>query len=314
MDRALEPVVVVLLAVGLDVAFGDPPNRYHPAAWIGAALGWATNTFGHGSQNALVVRGAAVTLGVAALVTVVAAGLMLITRALGLAGLIVEAIALDTMMSLQGLRRAGLAVASELSVGDVPSARKTLAWHLVSRPTADLDEAHMVSATIESLAENLTDSFVAPLCFYLAFGLPGAALYRVVNTADAMIGYHEGVLEHFGKIAARLDDVFNVIPARLSAVALAIGAALAGLDGGMALRMMWRDHARTASPNAGWTMAAMAGALRVRLEKLGAYTLGDGPLPARQHIARAARALVAAAAVAMVVLLAVDMLIHAYWR
>jgi adenosylcobinamide-phosphate synthase len=154
----------------------------------------------------------------------------------------------------------------------------------VSRPTADLDPGEVAAATVESVAENLTDSVVAPALMYLAFGLPGAAVYRAVNTADAMIGYRDGALEHFGKLAARADDVLNLIPARISALAIVAAAAFTGASPRGALKTLWRDRRRTASPNAGWTMAAMAGALNVRLTKRDAYTLGDGPLPSPRHI------------------------------
>jgi len=120
-----------------------------------------------------------------------------------------------------------------------------------------------------------------------------------VNTADAMIGYRRGALEYLGKVAARADDVASWAPARLAAAALVAGAALAGADAGGAWRAWRRDGARTASPNAGRTMAAMAGALRVRLVKRGEYELGEGPLPDRVALARARRVALAAAALAV---------------
>ncbi len=305
MDTFASEVVVVLVAVVIDVMFGDPPNRWHPVAWMGAALRSGANVFARGSRARLLASGAAVTLGVGVVSGLVGWGITAAAGALGVGGLLLQAIALKSVLSLRDLRRAGLAVADDLARNDLVSARSGVALHLVSRDTRGLAVGHVASAAIESLAENLTDSFVAPLCFYLAFGLPGAALYRAVNTADAMLGYRDGVLEHFGKTAARLDDVLNLIPARLAAFALALGAALVRLDGLRAIRIMWRDHVRTASPNAGWTIAAMAGALGVRLEKLGAYTVGDGPLPGPLDIPRAARAIVAGAAVAGLLLLAI---------
>src|SRR5207248_3000674 len=167
-------------------------------------------------------------------------------------------------------------VAAALAGGDLDAARVALAQHLVSRPTATLARDEVASAVVESVAENLTDAFVAPLCFYLAFGLAGAAAYRAVNTADAMIGYRDGALEWFGKVAARLDDALNFVPARLAAAALVVGAAIAGENARAAVRVLWRDGARTASPNAGLTMAAMAGALGLTLAQRGAYRLGGG--------------------------------------
>jgi adenosylcobinamide-phosphate synthase len=166
----------------------------------------------------------------------------------------------------------------------------------VSRPVAGLDGAQLASAAIESVAENLSDSLVGPLLFYLLFDLPGALAYRAANTLDAMIGYH-GEYEDLGKAAARLDDLLNLLPARLSALLL-VGAAWLGCgDGRAAWGTLRRDRARTASPNAGWPMAAAAGALRVRLEKMDHYRLGSPfPDPTPRDIGRAVRLCYAAAA------------------
>jgi adenosylcobinamide-phosphate synthase len=169
----------------------------------------------------------------------------------------------------------------------------------VSRSTAGLDAGHVASAAVESVAENLTDGLLAPACFFLVGGLAGAAAYRAVNTADSMFGYHEGALEYFGKTAARLDDVLNLIPARIAALSLVAGAALVGEDARGAMAILRRDRGRTASPNAGWTMAAMAGALGVVFEKPGVYRLGDGALPVAADIERSIRVLRAAAGVSL---------------
>jgi adenosylcobinamide-phosphate synthase len=219
---------------------------------------------------------------------------------LGLAGTALEALALSCCLSVRGLWQAAAGVATCLERGDLAGARLALGFHLVSRPTADLDAGEVAAAAVESVAENLTDSIVAPALMYLLFGLPGAALYRAVNTADAMIGYREGALEHFGKLAARLDDVLNLVPARLAALALVVAAALTRGAPARAWSVMWRDHGRTASPNAGWTMAAMAGALGVRLVKREAYALGDGMLPTARELRHSLVVMAVAAALVLV--------------
>ena len=223
---------------------------------------------------------------------------------LGFVGLLIEAVVLTCLLSLRGLVSAAREVASHLSRGDLAAARRSVGYHLVSRPTAELDTGRVASATVESAAENLTDGLVAPVFFFLAGGLAGAAVYRVVNTADAMFGYRIGPLEYFGKIAARLDDLLNLIPARLAGLSLVAGAALVAGRGQGALACLSRDRRRTASPNAGWTMSAMAGALGVTLEKPGAYRLGAGDLPIAADIERSLRVLGAAAVVSLVVLIA----------
>lgn len=239
------------------------------------------------------IGGGALTVGVAVLAGGAAWELSVLAAHLGAAGIVLQALALKSTLSLRGLVVAARRVAGDLERGDLGAARASLARHLVSRPTATLGEGHVASAAIESVAENLTDGFVAPVCFFLAFGLAGAAVYRVVNTADAMFGYRDGVLEHFGKVAARLDDLLSLLPARFAAAMLVVGAALAGADAGSALRIGLRDRRLTASPNAGWTMAAMAGALGVALEKPDAYRLGDGRLPRAADIGESVKTMVA---------------------
>ena len=247
-----------------------------------------------------------VTLGIATLATAASMALVVFASMLGgrglvleALGLVVEALALKSMFSLRGLARTALAVAADLERADLGSARAAVGRDLVSRPTATLDAGQVASATVESVAENLTDAFLAPVLFFLAFGLPGAVAYRVINTADAMIGYREGTLFYFGRVAARLDDLLNLVPARLAALSLVAAAAIADADGRRAFTMMWRDHRGTASPNAGWTMAAMAGALGVTLAKPGAYRLGAGRVPTPADIARAIRLMATAAALAI---------------
>lgn len=264
-------------------------------AWIGGALAAGRRRLAHGSPGWLVVSGALLTLVVTALAAGAGWVVAVISGGLGSPGLLVEALALKATLALRGLADAARAVARDLDRGDLAAARASVGHHLVSRPTDGLDESRVASAAIESVAENLTDALVAPLLFYLVLGLPGAVAYRVVNTADAMIGYRVGALEHFGKAAARLDDLLNLIPARLAAVALVAAAALTGADARRSVRIMWRHHGRTASPNAGWTMAAMAGALRLALEKPGHYRLGEGRLPGAGDIPRSVRVMTAAA-------------------
>ena len=208
-----------------------------------------------------------------------------------------EALALKPAFAIRRLATAALEVRSALAADALDAARDGVGRHLVSRDVRGLDGPAIASAAVESVAENVTDSVAAPLLAYAAGGLPAAWGYRVLNTADAMWGYRDARYERFGKVAARLDDAANLLPARCAAAALVGGAALAGEDAAGAARTAWRDHGRTASPNAGWPMAAMAGALGVALEKRQTYRLGDGALPASPAaVDRAVRVFAGAAA------------------
>jgi adenosylcobinamide-phosphate synthase len=307
MASGPEAVAAVVVALALDRLVGDPPNRYHPVAWLGRLLTVGQRRLGSGSPAKLLLGGTALTLFAALLMGAAGWGIEHVAARLGRGRTLVEGAAMWLLLALQGLTVAARRVASDLARGDLDAARTIVGYHLVSRPTGALDPAEVASATVESVAENLTDSVVAPVGFYLAFGLTGAAVYRAVNTADAMIGYRVDTLEYFGKAAARLDDLLNLVPARLAAGAIALGAAFGGGSVRQAWRVLVRDHARTSSPNAGWTMAAMAGALGVTLSKPGVYRLGDGRSPDASDIDRSLRV------VGWAALLAISALATARW-
>jgi len=290
---------MLALALALDLLFGEPPNRWHPVAWVGGLLAWGMRRAPWSGPGTLVAAGAVLLLlGLAlALCPVV-----LLTRyagVLGWPGLLLQAWLLKCAFSLRGLYTAAREVREVLAGGQLGRARSLVGWHLVGRPTRDLSPRQVASATVESVAENLTDSVVAPLCFFLLGGLPAAWAYRVVNTADAMLGYRHGELEYLGKAAARLDDLLNWAPARLAGLGIILGAWIAGESTPRAWQVMLRDRRLTASPNAGWTMAAMAGALGVALEKPGAYQLGEGAAPGVETIDRALRVMLAAGGLAV---------------
>ena len=185
----------------------------------------------------------------------------------------IEGISLKPFFALRMLAEAGRQVRLPLTHDDIPMAREAL-QSLVSRDRSRLSAELIAAAAIESLAENLSDSIIAPLFFYALFGLPGAAMYRLCNTFDSMIGYH-GHYEYLGKPAARLDDILNWLPARLTALFISVCAPLYDGNSRGALRVWLRDARKTASPNAGHPMSAAAGALGVQLEKVGYYILGD---------------------------------------
>ena len=283
-----------------DFAAGEPPARWHPVVWLGRALGWAERR----APGRSVADGVAAVLAVTAGAWAAARLVAIAARRLGWPGVLLEALALKPAFALRRLAEATSGVEAALRAGDLPTARARVGRDLVSRPTGDLEADEVASAAIESVAENLVDSVTAPVLAYLAGGLPLAWAYRAVNTADAMWGYRDARYERFGKTAARLDDLVNLVPARLGAAALTAGAALAGEDGAGAARVAWTQHRRTASPNAGWPMAAMAGALDVGLAKRGAYRLGEGALPSSPDAIRRARRVVGAAAAITVALAA----------
>jgi adenosylcobinamide-phosphate synthase len=273
MTAAAHALWVLGGALALDVVVGEPPAAVHPVVWMGRLQRrlrrWAPRrpapAFAWGCLMAaagpLVFAGAAWAL-------------LRATATLGWLQLAIEVWLLKSAFAIRALGGAATAVARALAAGDLPAARQGLR-SLVSRDTSALSEPLLAAAAVESVAENTSDSLVAPLFYFVVAGVPGAIAYRACNTLDAMIGYH-GETEWLGKAAARLDDVANLAPARLTAALLVVASALAGGSATGALRIWWRDGGRTESPNAGRPMAAMAGALDVQLTKVGHYRLGDG--------------------------------------
>jgi adenosylcobinamide-phosphate synthase len=278
-------IFVLILAVVIDWFFGDPPNAWHPVAWFGRIAQAMERHALSDNPRAELVYGASITASGIALAALPAFVIERLLQRIGQPrGLPLRVLATAALLKVtfawRGLIRAGKDVQRDLETCAPADARADLRA-LVSRNTQELDTSQLSAAAIESLAENASDSFVAPLFYYYLFGLPGAFAYRAVNTLDSMIGYH-GQYEFLGKVAARLDDVLNFVPARLTALLLVLAARLTRHDARCAWQTMQRDHVRTESPNAGYPMSAMAGALDVRLEKLGHYRLnenGNAPQP-----------------------------------
>ena len=275
----------------LDAALGDP-RRLHPVAGFGRLAGvverrlYAPNRAA-GAGYVAVAVGAPVTLAVAATLATrrrpwLRAGLMAVTTWAVLGGTTLR-------------REAGL-VADSLADGDLPAARRRLP-HLCGRDPSTLDESELARATVESVAENSSDAEVAPLVWGALAGVPGLVGYRAVNTLDAMVGHRSARYRRFGTAAARLDDVANLAPARLTAALTVVAARVVGGSWRGALRTWLRDGGRHPSPNAGRCEAAMAGALGIRLGGRNVYgqrveqrpTLGDGRTAKPDDIRAAAR-------------------------
>lgn len=263
-------VDVLLLALALDWLVGEPPAALHPVVWLGKLITLLERRAPRDNPPAELLAGVGMTAACVSTATLPALALPHSRLA--------EALLLKTMFSWRTLHTAGERVRQPLAAGDTNGAREGLRW-LVSRDTTQLDAGLIAAAAIESLAENASDSVVAPLLAYALAGLPGACAYRAVNTLDAMVGYR-GRYEYLGKAPARLDDLLNLLPARLTGLLIVAAAGLCGADARQAWRVLRRDHGATASPNAGYPMAAIAGALGVRLEKVGHYCLNpDGRDP-----------------------------------
>ena len=275
-------------ALVIDAVFGELPTRLHPVVWMGRAVRGVERRLPVGGPRRELwggtVLASLIPAGSAALVLLVA----FLLRPLPLLGWLWHVLVLTAMFAQRALGEAAEGVRVALEVRDVRAGREALR-SLCSRDPSALGAEELIGASVESVAENASDSIVAPLLYYAAFGLVGAVAYRAVNTLDAMVGYH-GRYEYLGKASARLDDALNFLPARLTAALLLLAGGWLGHDVERGAATWRRDGASTESPNAGHPMAAMAGLLGVRLEKAGHYRLGDAHRPLEPtHIATAWR-------------------------
>ncbi len=267
----------LLLALAADCVGGEYHAALHPVVWLGKGtnallrlaprVGWYRQFFfGVGLTTCIVVASGAATW------FVIRGSAEYPILQIG-----VGAFLLKASFALRELGAAAMRVIRPVKADKLSEARAALA-SLCSRDASDLSKEELLAATIESLAENASDSFVAPLFYFLLFGVPGAVAYRAINTLDAMIGYR-GNYEALGKCAARLDDFANLVPARLTALLFLVAGRLGGGNVAQGRRILFRDGGKTPSPNAGRPMAAMAGLLGVKLDKRGVYSLGDASVP-----------------------------------
>jgi adenosylcobinamide-phosphate synthase len=284
------PILLALAGgLGLDWAFGDPPNRYHPVAWLGMLIGFFVPRLKSGSARAERAKGAAFALllvasvGLAAHFAAVASMYVAGAVALG----IFSALALKAAVAVRGMERHARAIMACLEQGDLPGARQSLSM-IVRRKIEDLDERLVLSATIECVSESTVDGIAGPVFYYSLLGPGGALAYRAINTLDSMVGYKDDYYRNIGWMSARLDTVANYVPARITALLMVASARVLGADWKNSAQVLQRDHGKTFSPNAGYPMAAVAGALRIRLEKVGHYALGDEQEPATLEKCRTA--------------------------
>ena len=279
----LVAVSILLIALVLDLIFGDPsPNyperiqyRLHPTVWMGKFTNALKPIFK--SPNPKIEKINGVLLGLTVIVTFTLPayfGLRIIYTYLGvLVYVIVAAVILKLTICMKLETDWGIAAAKAIQTGDLTEARKYA--HFSRRDNKELTGPQIVSSVIESLAENLTDFRLSPIFYYAFFGVPGAVAFRAINTLDGMVGFKDPEHLHIGWFSAVFDTIVNYIPARLTTILIILASAILGEDYKSAWAIARRDQTKIPSTNHGWQMASMAGALRVQLEKPGQYAVGD---------------------------------------
>ena len=279
----VESILVIGFAILLDLKFGDPKNKYHPTAWIGTLIAKLTPIAKNEYSKIEKLGGVCVvtiTSGIAIfLLFVLNAGISLITLDYVslIATVIVGGLLLKTTIAIRGMEKHAISVLESIDENNLDLARNHLSM-IVKRNTKNLDKNHILSGVLESISENTVDGITGPLFFYSLFGLPGAFVYRVVNTADSMIGYRSNIFKNVGWFAATCDSILNYIPSRLTGLIMIISSAILQNNWKESYKVMIRDGKKTESPNAGYPMAALAGALETKFEKINHYKLGDGEI------------------------------------
>ena len=283
ISNILIAVCVLALAIVIDLLLGDPSPNYprrlqyklHPTVWMGKLTKALESHFKNSNPKIERLNGVFLALIVIITFTLpVYFGLRFIYTSLGFfVYVLVAATILKLTICIKLETDWGIAAAKAIESGDLTEARKYA--HFSRRDSRDLTGPQIVSSVIESIAENLTDFKLSPIFYYAFFGVPGAVAFRAINTLDGMVGFKDPEHIHIGWFSATLDTIVNYIPARITTFLIVLASAILGEDYKNAWAIAHRDQAKISSRNHGWLMAAMAGALQVRLEKPSYYAVGD---------------------------------------
>ena len=289
----LESLVIVGFALLLDFLVGDPKTKYHPTAWMGKLIASLVPFTKSNSAKRELIGGiflvSITVITICAVLAVLDIGINLLT--IDIVTLIISiaigSILLKTTIAIRGMQKHALAVVDAVEEGDLDSARNHLSM-IVKRDTKNLDKNLILSGVLESVSENTVDGVTGPLFYYAIFGLPGAFVYRAINTIDSMVGYKTSLFKNVGWFGAKCDTVLNYAPSRLTGLVMILSALVLGYNWKESLYIMRRDSRKLESPNAGFPMAALAGALGARLEKMDYYTIGNGSVEfTKSHVVSA---------------------------
>ena len=264
----MSQMITAAAAFLIDALLGDPRSNFHPVVLIGKLISSLEKILRRelDSPSQKIFKGGLLVATVVAVSFAVGYGIELLSREIPslTAQIFIQALTLSFMISPRTLGDAAREIYQLLEVENLTEARRKVGW-IVGRDTQNLNEAEVARATVETVAENTVDGIISPLFYFAVGGLPLAVAYRAINTMDSMLGYRNEKYLHFGRVAARLDDVANFVPARLTAILFLGATALLGLDVRNAFAMMKRDASKHPSPNGGWAEATVAGALNIRL-------------------------------------------------
>ncbi len=293
----IDSVFIFTLAFLIDLVLGEYPDRIHPTIGIGKLIIYLKKKAKSPNPRVEKANGVFMALIIMAVFAVPIGVLLFWLRwSFGsIPYIIAGAILFKATFAITGMGQYTKPIAAALKNNDLAGARKWLPY-IVRRDPNSLNERQIVSAAVESIAESTTDGITAPFFFFALFGVPGAFAYRVINTLDSMVGYKNAEYKNIGWFSAKLDTITNYVPARITAYLMVASAMLLGMNWRESYRILQRDKHKTSSPNAGFTISAMAGALNIQLEKQGCYKLGDDHGINHEDIGKALRVMTLTAA------------------
>ena len=266
--------IVAIVAFLIDALIGDPRTKFHPVVLIGNLISLLEKILRRelDSPTVKIFKGGILVCVVVAVNFFIGLGVEIFVKEIPslAAQIFIQAFVLSFMISPRTLADAAREIYFLLKRENLIQAREKVGW-IVGRDTKNLNEAEITRATIETVAENTVDGIISPPFYFIVGGLPLAVAYRAINTMDSMLGYKNEKYFYFGRIAARLDDVANFIPARITAIFFICAAMILQLDYKNAFNMMIRDAKKHPSPNGGWAEATVAGALKIRLGGMNYY-------------------------------------------
>jgi adenosylcobinamide-phosphate synthase len=276
MITSIDFIIILLLSVTMDLILGDPNNKIHPVAWLGKYINYFIPKIknkkkgNYEKKNGIIFTTITITI-FAILIQSILIYLYNINMILMM---ILSIFILYSTIAIKGMEKHINAITIALQNNDIENARKNLSM-IVGRNTKNLDEQHILSGAIESIADGTVDGILSPLFYFSIFGSTGAFIFRVINTLDSMIGYREKYFEKIGWMAAKADTYANYIPARTTAVLMIVAVIISKADWKNSVDIFKKERNNTLSINSGHPISILAGALRIRLEKLDHYVIGE---------------------------------------
>ena len=293
LDFITESVIILILALIIDLIFGEPPEIFHPTVWMGKTAEFLKSKLKSKSLKTEKING--IVLGLTIILTFALSAYLILNFMKYYANLniilyiLLASFLLKTAFSMKCMGQLSIPIGESIEEGKMEEAKNRLR-RIVRRDPTNFDDQKILSATVECVIESTVDGITSPLFYYSIFGVPLAIAYRAINTLDSTVGYKDTEHVNIGWFSAKMDDIANYLPARITSILMILSAWLLNEDWRGAWKILKRDRGKTESPNAGWTMSTAAGIFNVQFEKPGYYILGDRVnLLTSQHILRALR-------------------------